>query len=163
MKRAVCLISACAMLISIFTSAVWAYWYFKPGYDDYAPSGMPDFDQNHPGWMSFCGPTAAAKSVGKLDHARTEGTLLNMRISPQCVEGSEDLHKLAALIRGYFDQGGHHVQFNIVDANILREAQKHPEKHKDLIVRVAGYSDYFVDLSLELQDEIIHRTEHLSF
>jgi len=106
------------------------------------------------------GPTAVAKSVGKLDHARTEGTLLNMRISPQCVEGSEDLHKLAALIRGYFDQGGHHVQFNIVDANTLREAQEHPEHHRNLLVRVAGYSDYFVLLSRDIQEEILSRTEH---
>ncbi len=106
------------------------------------------------------GPTAAAKSVGKLDHARTEGTLLNMRINPQCVESSQDLHKLAALIRGYFDQGGHHVQFNIVDADILRDAQDFPEKHRNLLVRVAGYSDYFVLLSREIQEEILSRTEH---
>jgi formate C-acetyltransferase len=106
------------------------------------------------------GPTAAAKSVGKLDHARTEGTLLNMRISPQCVEDAQDLHKLAALIRGYFDQGGHHMQFNIVDADILRDAQEHPENHRNLLVRVAGYSDYFVLLSREIQEEILSRTEH---
>jgi formate C-acetyltransferase len=95
-----------------------------------------------------------------LDHARTEGTLLNMRISPQCVQDSEDLHKLAALIRGYFDQGGHHVQFNIVDANTLRAAQEHPENYRDLLVRVAGYSDYFVLLSRDIQEEILSRTEH---
>ena len=106
------------------------------------------------------GPTAAAKSVGKLDHARTEGTLLNMRISPKCVDKPEDLSKLAALIRGYFDQGGHHVQFNIVDAKTLREAQKFPEKYRNLLVRVAGYSDYFVLLSREIQEEILSRTEH---
>ena len=106
------------------------------------------------------GPTAAARSVGKLDHARTNGTLLNMKISPQCLETSEDLHKLAALIRGYFDQGGHHVQFNIIDANTLRDAQKHPENYRNLIIRVAGYSDYFVLLSRDIQEEILSRTEH---
>jgi pyruvate formate-lyase/glycerol dehydratase family glycyl radical enzyme len=106
------------------------------------------------------GPTAVARSVGKLDHARTNGTLLNLKISPQCLETPADLHKLAALIRGYFDQGGHHVQFNIVDAAILRDAQKHPEDYRNLIVRVAGYSDYFVLLSKEIQEEILSRTEH---
>jgi pyruvate formate-lyase/glycerol dehydratase family glycyl radical enzyme len=106
------------------------------------------------------GPTAVAKSVGKLDHARTNGTLLNMKVSPQCLETPADLHKLAALIRGYFDQGGHHVQFNIVDAGVLRAAQEHPEQYRNLIVRVAGYSDYFVLLSREIQDEILSRTEH---
>jgi pyruvate formate-lyase/glycerol dehydratase family glycyl radical enzyme len=106
------------------------------------------------------GPTAVARSVGKLDHARTNGTLLNLKISPQCLETPADLHKLAALIRGYFDQGGHHVQFNIIDAAVLRDAQKHPEEHRNLIIRVAGYSDYFVLLSEEIQEEILSRTEH---
>ena len=106
------------------------------------------------------GPTAVAKSVGKLDHARCNGTLLNMKINPQCLKTMEDLHKLAALIRGYFDQGGHHVQFNIIDENVLRDAQKHPENYRNLLVRVAGYSDYFVLLSHEIQEEIISRTEH---
>jgi pyruvate formate-lyase/glycerol dehydratase family glycyl radical enzyme len=106
------------------------------------------------------GPTAVAKSVAKLDHARTNGTLLNIKVSPQCLETPADLHKLAALIRGYFDQGGHHVQFNIVEAAVLRAAQEHPEHYRNLIVRVAGYSDYFVLLSREIQDEILSRTEH---
>lgn len=106
------------------------------------------------------GPTAVAKSVGKLDHARCNGTLLNMKISPQCLETLEDLHKLAGLIRGYFDQGGHHVQFNIIDEKILRDAQKNPENYRNLLVRVAGYSDYFVLLSREIQEEIISRTTH---
>ncbi len=106
------------------------------------------------------GPTAAAASVAKLDHARTNGTLLNMRINPDCVRTPEDLRKLAALVRGYFDQGGHHVQFNIVDREVLLEAMAHPEQHRDLMVRVAGYSDYFVLLSPEIQREILSRTEH---
>jgi pyruvate formate-lyase/glycerol dehydratase family glycyl radical enzyme len=106
------------------------------------------------------GPTAAAKSVGKLDHARCNGTLLNIKISPNSFKSSEDLHKLAAFIRGYFDQGGHHVQFNIIDEKILREAMEHPDEYRNLLVRVAGYSDYFVLLSPEIQREIISRTEH---
>ena len=106
------------------------------------------------------GPTAVAKSVGRLDHARTNGTLLNIKINPQCLATDGDLHKLAALIRGYFDQGGHHMQFNIIDRSILEEAMQSPEKHRNLLVRVAGYSDYFTLLSPEIQREIISRTEH---
>jgi pyruvate formate-lyase/glycerol dehydratase family glycyl radical enzyme len=106
------------------------------------------------------GPTAVAKSVGKLDHARTNGTLLNMKLSPQAVKTQPDLHKLAGLIRSYFDQGGHHVQFNIMDRSILEAAMQSPEKHRNLLVRVAGYSDYFVLLSREIQLEILSRTEH---
>jgi trans-4-hydroxy-L-proline dehydratase len=106
------------------------------------------------------GPTAAAASVAKLDHARTNGTLLNMRIDPGCVETPDGLRRLAALIRGYFDRGGHHVQFNLVDRELLRDAMVHPEQHRDLMVRVAGYSDYFVLLSPEIQREILSRTEH---
>lgn len=106
------------------------------------------------------GPTAAAASVAKLDHARTNGTLLNMRINPECLRTTEDLRKLAALIRGYFDQGGHHVQFNIVDRDVLLDAMAHPEQHRNLMVRVAGYSDYFVLLSPDIQREILSRTEH---
>jgi pyruvate formate-lyase/glycerol dehydratase family glycyl radical enzyme len=106
------------------------------------------------------GPTAVAKSLGKLDHARCNGTLLNMKISPQILKNQEDLIKLAGLIRGYFALGGHHVQFNIIDEKILRDAQKHPENYRNLLVRVAGYSDYFVLLSPDIQEEIISRTEH---
>jgi trans-4-hydroxy-L-proline dehydratase len=106
------------------------------------------------------GPTAAAASVAKLDHARTNGTLLNMRIDPACLKTTDDLRKLAGLIRGYFDQGGHHVQFNVVDRDVLHDAMAHPESHRDLMVRVAGYSDYFVLLSPEIQREILSRTEH---
>jgi trans-4-hydroxy-L-proline dehydratase len=106
------------------------------------------------------GPTAAARSIAKLDHARTNGTLLNMKLSPDCLRRDADLQKLAALIRGYFDQGGHHVQFNVVDRAVLEDAMAHPEKHRNLLVRVAGYSDYFVLLSPEIQREILSRTEH---
>lgn len=106
------------------------------------------------------GPTAAAASVARLDHARTNGTLLNMRINPDSLRTQDDLRRLAALIRGYFDQGGHHVQFNIVDRDVLVDAVAHPEQHRDLMVRVAGYSDYFVLLSPDIQREILSRTEH---
>ena len=106
------------------------------------------------------GPTAIAKSVGKLDHARCNGTLLNMKISPQILKTEKDLQKLAGLIRGFFDLGGHHVQFNLIDEKTLRDAQEHPESYRNLLVRVAGYSDYFVLLSPDIQEEIISRTEH---
>jgi formate C-acetyltransferase len=75
----------------------------------------------------------------------------------------EGLDKLAHLVRSYFKLDGHHIQFNVVNADILRQAQKHPEKYRDLIVRVAGYSDYFIDIGEDLQNEIIKRTEHQSF
>jgi pyruvate formate-lyase/glycerol dehydratase family glycyl radical enzyme len=106
------------------------------------------------------GPTAATRSVAKLDHARTNGTLLNLKISPQTVKTDRDLHKLAALIRGYFAQGGHHVQFNIVDRDLLVQAMERPDEHRNLLIRVAGYSDYFTLLSREIQQEILSREEH---
>jgi len=106
------------------------------------------------------GPTAVLKSASKIDHLRTGGTLLNQKFSPSFFEGEESITKLAQLIRGYFRLDGHHIQFNVVTAEMLRDAQKHPEKYRDLIVRVAGYSDYFNDLGKELQDEIIRRTAH---
>ncbi|MEI7663250.1 MAG: glycine radical domain-containing protein, partial [Bacteroidota bacterium] len=105
------------------------------------------------------GPTAVLKSAAKIDHLRTGGTLLNQKFSPGFFDGDESIHKLTALIRSYFKMDGHHIQFNVVSAETLRDAQKHPEKYRDLIVRVAGYSDYFNDLGEELQNEIIHRTE----
>ncbi|HNY76902.1 MAG: glycyl radical protein [Sedimentisphaerales bacterium] len=105
------------------------------------------------------GPTAVLKSAAKMDHARTGGTLLNMKFNPQVLDGEESLDKLTQLIRSYFRLDGHHIQFNVVGAETLREAQKHPERNRDLIVRVAGYSDYFVDLGRDLQNEIIARTE----
>ncbi len=106
------------------------------------------------------GPTSVIKSASKIDHLRTGGTLLNQKFTPQLLETEEEIEKAVKLIRTYFKLDGHHIQFNVVTANVLREAQKHPEKHRDLIVRVAGYSDYFVDLSEALQNEIIRRTEH---
>jgi formate C-acetyltransferase len=106
------------------------------------------------------GPTAVIKSVAKLNHAKCSGVLLNMKFHPMALNGEDRLRKFAKLIRTFFELGGHHVQFNVVSAETLRDAQKHPEKYRDLIVRVAGYSDYFVRLSKELQDEIISRTEH---
>ena len=108
------------------------------------------------------GPTAVLKSAGKMDQVRTGGTLLNMKFSPESLAEERDLDNLAGLIRGYFRLGGHHVQFNVVSAETLRDAQAHPEAHRDLLVRVAGYSDYFCDVSRELQDEIISRTEQES-
>jgi formate C-acetyltransferase len=109
------------------------------------------------------GPTAVMKSAAKMDHLKTGGTLLNMKFTPSLLEGEEAIEQLASLVRGYFKLDGHHVQFNVVDADTLREAQGRPEAFRDLIVRVAGYSDYFCDLSRELQDEIIARTEHDRF
>ncbi len=103
------------------------------------------------------------KSAAKMDHARTGGTLLNQKFTPQVLEGDEGLDNLAHLVRRYFKLDGHHIQFNVVTAETLREAQAEPEKHRDLIVRVAGYSDYFCDLTAALQDEIIARTEQSGF
>ncbi|MCR4401553.1 MAG: glycyl radical protein [Firmicutes bacterium] len=109
------------------------------------------------------GPTAVIKSAAKMDHVLTGGTLLNMKFTPKLLEGEDGIDNLAHLVRTYFRLGGHHIQFNVVSAQTLRDAQDHPERHRDLIVRVAGYSDYFCDLSRALQDEIIARTEHDSF
>ena len=104
------------------------------------------------------GPTAVIKSSAKIDHARTGGTLLNQKFLPSFFESDENIDKVLRLVRSYFEMEGHHIQFNVVDEETLREAQAHPDKHTDLIVRVAGYSDYFVDIGKELQDEIIART-----
>lgn len=109
------------------------------------------------------GPTAVIKSVSKMDHVKTGGTLLNIKFTPKALEGDAGLQKFLDLVRTYFRLDGHHIQFNVVSANMLRDAQQQPEKHRDLIVRVAGYSDYFVDLGKALQDEIINRTEHIEF
>ncbi len=108
------------------------------------------------------GPTAALKSAAKMDHAKTGGTLLNQKFARSVLTGDNGIAKLSDLIRSYFRLGGHHIQFNVIDAETLRDAQEHPEEYKNLIVRVAGYSDYFVDLGRTLQDEIISRTEHES-
>lgn len=109
------------------------------------------------------GPTAVIKSAAKMDHVRTGGTLLNQKFTPHILADEEGIDKLCALIRSYFKLDGHHIQLNVVSADMLRDAQKHPEKYRDLIVRVAGYSDYFVDVGVELQNEIIKRTEHQTF
>ncbi len=109
------------------------------------------------------GPTAVIKSVSKIDHLRTGGTLLNQKFSPHLLSTEDGIDNLLHLIRTHFRLDSHHIQFNVIDAETLREAQKNPEKFRDLIVRVAGYSDYFVDLTPELQNEIIKRTEHESF
>ena len=109
------------------------------------------------------GPTAVLRSVAKMDHARTGGTLLNQKLSPNLLADDSGLEKLVQLVRTYFKLDGHHIQFNVVDAETLRDARLHPEQHRDLIVRVAGYSDYFCNLSESLQDEIIARTEHQAF
>ena len=98
-----------------------------------------------------------------MDHARTGGTLLNQKFTPSLVNGEKGLDNLLHLVRAYFKMDGHHIQFNVVSADTLREAQAHPEQYRDLIVRVAGYSDYFCDLTKALQDEIIARTEQQSF
>jgi pyruvate-formate lyase len=109
------------------------------------------------------GPTAVLKSVAKMDHVRTGGTLLNQKFAPQLLQDDAGLEKLVHLLRTYFKLDGHHIQFNVVDADTLRAAQENPEKYRDLIVRVAGYSDYFCDVGKALQDEIIARTEHQAF
>ena len=91
---------------------------------------------------------------------RTGGTLLNQKLTPSLLAKDEDLDNVGYLVRSYFAMNGHHIQFNVVDASILRAAQRDPDRFRDLIVRVAGYSDYFCDLSESLQNEIISRTEH---
>ncbi|MBP3229804.1 MAG: glycyl radical protein [Prevotella sp.] len=105
------------------------------------------------------GPTAVIKSLGKLDQTKSGGTLLNVRLVPSLLKTRDDQRKLASLIRAYFKFGGHHIQFNIVDTATLRDAQQHPDDYRDLLVRVAGYSDYFNDMTEQLQNEIIARTE----
>jgi pyruvate formate-lyase/glycerol dehydratase family glycyl radical enzyme len=106
------------------------------------------------------GPTSVIKSASKIDHLRTGGTLLNQKFSPSFFEDEDSYDNLTSLIRSYFSLDGHHIQFNVIDAETLKDAQKHPERYRDLIVRVAGYSDYFNDLGEDLQNEIIARTEH---
>jgi formate C-acetyltransferase len=109
------------------------------------------------------GPTAVIRSAAKIDHIKTGGTLLNQKFTPSLLSTEEGCNNLVHLIRAYFRMDGHHIQFNVVDADTLREAQKHPENYRDLIVRVAGYSDYFNDLGEDLQNEIICRTEQTTF
>ena len=106
-----------------------------------------------------CGPTAVIKSLAKMDQVKSGGTLLNQRFLPSVLATEQDLRQLAGLVRTYFHLGGHHIQFNVVDTATLRKAQQTPDEYRNLLVRVAGYSDYFVDLDREHQEEIISRTE----
>lgn len=105
------------------------------------------------------GPTAVVKSCAKMDHLQTGGTLLNQKFTPAVVAGEEGLDHMANLVRTYFNMDGHHIQFNVIDKETLIKAQQNPQEYRDLIVRVAGYSDHFRNLSKALQDEIIGRTE----
>lgn len=110
------------------------------------------------------GPTAIVKSVAKLDHEKvTNGTQLNMKFSPQALKRDKDRRQLANLIRTFFDLGGWHCQFNVISADTLREAQKHPDDYKWVIIRVAGYSAFFLELDKGVQDDIINRTEYNTF
>jgi len=109
------------------------------------------------------GPTAVIKSVAKIDHSKTGGTLLNQKFMPDVLVDQEGRRKLADLVRTYFKLGGHHIQFNVIRAETLRDAQEHPENYLNLIVRVAGYSDYFVNIGKDLQNEILARTEQNRF
>jgi len=109
------------------------------------------------------GPSAVIRSLSKLDHTMSGGTLLNQRFLPSLLKRDEDVARLGHLIRSYFTLGGHHIQFNIVDTATLQAAQETPEDYKDLLVRMAGYSDYFNDMNADLQQEVIERTENESF
>lgn len=109
------------------------------------------------------GPSALVKSLGKLDQTHSGGTLLNCRFVPALLKRDQDLHKFSDLIREYFKLGGHHIQFNIVDTQTLLDAQSNPDKYKGLLVRMAGYSDYFNDMTTQLQNDVIARTENESF
>ncbi len=131
---------------------------------DGRPAGMPLSEGVSPvQGADRHGPTAVVRSVAKMDQVRTGGTLLNQKLTPGLLQDDAGLDRLVQLVRTYFKLDGHHIQFNVVDAATLRAAQAHPEQYRDLIVRVAGYSDYFCDLGKVLQDEIIARTEHLEF
>jgi formate C-acetyltransferase len=121
--------------------------------------GMPESDGTSPAHgADRNGPTAVIQSLAKKDQIKSGGTLLNMRFLPSVLASEQDLDKLAQLIRTYFRMNGHHVQFNVVDTDLLRRAQATPDDYRDLLVRVAGYSDYFVDLDRYHQEEIISRT-----
>ena len=123
-------------------------------------AGLPESDGTSPSHgADRNGPTAVVKSLSKMDQIKSGGTLLNQRFLPGVLKTDQDLDKLAQLVRTYFRLGGHHIQFNVVDTATLRQAQASPDEHRNLLVRVAGYSDYFVDLDLDHQEEIIRRTE----
>jgi trans-4-hydroxy-L-proline dehydratase len=121
-------------------------------------AGLPISDGTSPSQgADRHGPTAVCRSLGKMDQVKSGGTLLNQRFLPEVLEGEAGIEKLMQLIRGYFRLDGHHIQFNVVDDATLRDAQRNPEAYRDLLVRVAGYSDYFVDLGRDVQEEIISR------
>jgi pyruvate formate-lyase/glycerol dehydratase family glycyl radical enzyme len=127
-------------------------------------AGLPISDGTSPSHgADRNGPTAVIKSLAKMDQAKSGGTLLNQRFLPALVNDQAGLEKVCHLIRAYFNLGGHHIQFNMVDSQTLRQAQEKPDEYRDLLVRVAGYSDYFVDLDADHQEEIIARTEQASF
>jgi len=109
------------------------------------------------------GPSAVIRSLTKLDHSLSGGTLLNQRFLPSLLKRDVDVVRLGQLVRSYFTLGGHHIQFNVVDTATLKAAQAKPEDYKDLLVRMAGYSDYFNDMNADLQQEVIERTENESF
>ena len=109
------------------------------------------------------GPTNVIRSLGKLDQTKSGGTLLNLRFVPSLLKREKDIEKLGHLIRSYFSLGGHHIQFNVVDTATLLAAQACPEDYRDLLVRMAGYSDYFNDMNADLQNEVIERTENEGF
>ena len=127
-------------------------------------AGLPISDGTSPSHgADRNGPTAVIKSLSKMDQIKSGGTLLNQRFLPGVLKDEDGIEKLCHLIRTYFNLNGHHIQFNIVDSETLRQAQQAPDEYRDLLVRVAGYSDYFVDLDTQHQEEIIARTEHVSF
>jgi formate C-acetyltransferase len=127
-------------------------------------AGLPISDGTSPSHgADRKGPTAVIKSLGKMDQIKSGGTLLNQRFLPSVLEGEDGIENVVHLIRSYFKLNGHHIQFNIVDTQTLRDAQAAPDEYRDLLVRVAGYSDYFVDLDKHHQEEIIARTEQHSF
>jgi formate C-acetyltransferase len=124
-------------------------------------AGLPISDGTSPSHgADRNGPTAVIKSLAKMDQVKSGGTLLNQRFLPDVLKDEDGIEKLCHLIRTYFNLNGHHIQFNIVDSATLRKAQQAPDEYRDLLVRVAGYSDYFVDLDVDHQEEIIARTEH---
>ena len=127
-------------------------------------AGLPISDGTSPSHgADRSGPTAVVKSLGKMDQLKSGGTLLNQRFLPGVLADESGIDKLAHLIRAYFKLNGHHIQFNVVDQDMLRRAQETPDAYRNLLVRVAGYSDFFVDLDLDHQEEIIARTAQEGF
>ena len=132
---------------------------------DGRPAGAPVSNSLSPSnGAESLGPTAAMRSAARIDHSRIpNGCSLNMKLLPILLETHEGRKKFETLIRGYFKLGGQHVQFNVVDNKTLRNAQEHPDKYRDLLVRVSGYAAYFTDLGKPVQDDIINRTEFKGF